>query len=262
MTHDRLGHVTRLRELIEKSTSCVEVTLIAIRGSAPQVLGARALVTSTGLECGTVGGGKVEAAAISKAQQFIREGCDEPVIETWNLQTDIGMTCGGEVKLLFDCHFTRAWPIAIFGAGHVSQSLVRLLMTLDCQISVIDSRQEWLDRLPAARNIAVHCTEEPRSMVATLPDDAFFVLMSKGHATDLPVLAEVLQTRQAPYIGVIGSKQKASVLRRDLKEIGLPDERISQFYCPMGLPIGNNTPPEIALSIAAQLLTIRDNHLR
>ena len=82
--------------------------------------------------------------------------------------------------------------------------------------------------------------------------------MSRGHATDLPVLAEILKTRTAPYIGVIGSKQKAAVLRRELKALELPDEKLTEFCCPIGLPIGNNTPAEISISVAAQLLQRRD----
>ena len=67
--------------------------------------------------------------------------------------------------------------------------------------------------------------------VSELDSRSFIVLMTQGHATDLPVLAEVLQTREAPYIGVLGSLQKAKVLQRDLKQMGVSDERIASF-CP------------------------------
>ena len=74
----------------------------------------------------------------------------------------------------------------------------------------------------------------------------------------MPVLAEILQTRDAPYIGVIGSPQKASVLRRELTACGVPEDRLKQFVCPIGLPLGNNTPAEISISILAQLIQKRD----
>ena len=82
--------------------------------------------------------------------------------------------------------------------------------------------------------------------------------MTQGHATDLPVLTEILQTRDAPYVGVIGSPQKASVLRRDLKQDGVADDKINSFVCPMGVPLGNNTPAEISISVIAQILQRRD----
>ena len=168
------------------------------------------------------------------------------------------MTCGGEVKLFFDVFANAAWPIVIFGAGHISQALVRLLLNIDCQITCIDTRPEWLAKLPDDNKLRKICIETPCELVASQPETAFFVLMSKGHATDLPVLAEILANRNPPYVGVIGSPQKASVLRRDLKKLGLPPQKIELFHCPVGLPIGNNTPAEIAVSIAAQLLQQRD----
>jgi xanthine dehydrogenase accessory factor len=112
--------------------------------------------------------------------------------------------------------------------------------------------------LPTDAKLKKICAAEPRELVSDQPDNAYFVLMSKGHATDLPVLREILSTRTPPYVGVIGSQQKASVLRRDLKEQGIAPEKIGSFLCPMGLAIGNNTPAEIAISIAAQLLQVRD----
>ncbi len=257
-----LDHTRKVQELLDAGRSFATITLVDIRGSAPQILGAKAIVTGNGIESGTVGGGKIEAASIVHAQELLDSGASATDFVTWNLQTDIGMTCGGEVKLFFEVHAATAWPIAVFGAGHVAQALVRLLVRLNCHVTCVDPRREWLDRLPSDPKLSVHCTDSPKDLVQELPEGTFFVLMSKGHATDLPVLAEVLITRTAPFIGVIGSAQKASVLRRDLKELGISHELIKLFRCPVGLPIGNNTPEEIAISITAQLLQERDNRAK
>jgi xanthine dehydrogenase accessory factor len=82
-------------------------------------------------------------------------------------------------------------------------------------VTCIDTRPEWLAKLPDDNKLTKKCVSKPDELVAAQPNDAFFVLMSKGHATDLPVLAEILSNRDSPYVGVIGSSQKASVLRRD-----------------------------------------------
>lgn len=261
MTHNIVDHHRLVQKLLDCSQSFVTVTLVDIRGSAPQIVGAKAVVTRSGIEGGTVGGGKIEAAAIDFAQRLLAEGRQHAELVTWNLQTDIGMTCGGEVKLFFDVYANAAWPIVIFGAGHIAQSLVRLLLNLDCQITCIDTRQEWLARMPDDNKLKKICVQTPSELVAEQPENAFFVLMSKGHATDLPVLAEILANRSAPFVGVIGSPQKASVLRRDLRKYAVSSEKIESFHCPIGLPIGNNTPAEIAISIAAQLLQQRDRLL-
>lgn len=71
-----------------------------------------------------------------------------------------------------------------------------------------------------------------------------------------------MTAKQFPYIGVIGSKAKSARLKKDIVEAGLPDACKEMFYCPMGLPIGNNHPHEIAISIAAQLLEQRDKFLQ
>src|SRR2546426_11678065 len=85
--------------------------------------------------------------------------------------------------------------------------------------------------------------------------------MSMGHTTDKPVLIEILRTRSLPYLGVIGSDAKANILRRDIAEAGLPEEAKGAFFCPIGLSLGTNHPYEIAVSVAAQLLQVRDGHL-
>ena len=259
MAFDLAEHHQKLTMLLKRETPFVTITLIDIRGSAPQIVGAKAIVTTAGLESGTIGGGKIEATAISHAQSLL---ASNRTVDTdfvvWNLQTDIGMTCGGEVKLFFEVHGRVAWQIAVFGAGHVAQMLVPMLVQLHCHVTCVDPRADWLNRIADHPKLTKHCEAEPKSLVARQSADTFFVLISKGHATDLPVLAEILSTRDAPYVGVIGSPQKASVLRRELAQRGLSDDKISSFVCPIGLPLGNNTPVEISISVIAQLIQKRD----
>jgi xanthine dehydrogenase accessory factor len=166
------------------------------------------------------------------------------------------------VKLYFEPHPAggsgASWPIWIFGAGHVVQALVPVLLPLECSLTVCDPRQEWLDRLPRARNVRFIHAGEPREIVPQMPDDAFLLCLTRGHAFDRPVLQRALSERNFPYIGVIGSRSKAEILRREMTADGLPDNLAARFHCPVGLSFGTNHPHEIALSIAAQLLTERD----
>ena len=259
MTFDVLQHSEKMTALLRSETPFVVVTLVEVRGSAPQIVGAKAIVTRAGIEAGTVGGGKIEAACIERAQRLLGDGrgtsCD---FVTWNLQTEIGMTCGGEVKLFFEVCFNVDWPIAVFGAGHVAQFLVPLLVQLQCQVTCVDPRAEWLERLPQHPKLKTIEHPHPADVVDAFPAHTFFVLVSKGHAADLPVLKQILATRDAPYLGVIGSAQKASVLKRELRASNFNEAKIGSFHCPIGLPIGNNTPAEISISIIAQLIQRRD----
>jgi xanthine dehydrogenase accessory factor len=260
-----MNQATLYEELVtlkQGGTACVLVILTEALGSTPQDTGAKMLVTAAGLHAGTVGGGKVEAKALALAQEMLATGESTPRFVNWTLKTDVGMTCGGSVKLYLEPHIAggngAAWPIWIFGAGHVVQALVPVLAPLDCALTVVDPRREWLDRLPRAGNLRLIQSEEPQDLVASMPDHAFLLCLSKGHASDRPVLQRALAERNFPYVGVIGSAAKAEVLRREMIADGLPAARAQQFHCPIGLPFGSNDPREIALSIAAQLLSERD----
>jgi xanthine dehydrogenase accessory factor len=252
----------QLSALEREGTAFVLVILTESLGSTPQDTGAKMLVTAAGLHAGTVGGGKVEAKAIEVAQEMLADATGTPRLVNWALKTDAGMTCGGSVKLYFEPHAGTGagakWPVWIFGAGHVVQALVPVLAPLDCQLTVIDPRREWLDRLPRARNVRYIEAAEPADLVPTIPDHAFVLCLTKGHASDRPVLQRALAERNFPFLGAIGSQAKAQVLQQELIAAGLPAKRASEFHCPVGLPFGNNDPREIALSIVAQLLTERD----
>jgi xanthine dehydrogenase accessory factor len=262
MQHPATSFYEQFGLLEREGTAFVFVILADSLGSTPQDAGAKMLVTSAGLHVGTVGGGKVEAKAIALAQEMIAAGATAPRFVNWALRTDVGMTCGGSVKLYFEPHAAggagAAWPIWIFGAGHVVQALVPVLAPLDCQLTVVDPRREWLDKLPRGRNVHYVEVPEPADLVPTMPDQAFLLCLTKGHASDRPVLQRALAERQFPFVGVIGSEAKAKVLQQELIAAGLPVERAKDFHCPVGLPFGNNDPREIALSIAAQLLSERD----
>src|SRR5688572_5273623 len=216
----------QLTALEREGTAFVLVVLTESLGSTPQDSGAKMLVTAAGLHSGTVGGGKVEAKAIAHAQQMLADAVTIPGFFNWTLKTDVGMTCGGSVKLYFEPHPAGGegaqWPIWIFGAGHVVQALVPVLLPLECQITVCDPRLEWLDRLPRARNIRFIQREEPAELVPEIPDNACVLCLTRGHSFDRPVLHRALMERNFPYIGVIGSRAKAETLRREMIAAGLP----------------------------------------
>jgi xanthine dehydrogenase accessory factor len=242
----------------------VLVILVEALGSTPQDTGAKMLVTPAGLQAGTVGGGRIEAKAIALAQELLVDKTIHdrvrPRFVNWTLKGDVGMTCGGAVKLYFEPHPAggAAWPIAIFGAGHITQALLPVLLPLRCAITVFDSRPEWLARIPRTWNLRTECSDDLVSVIDTLPADTFVLCMTQGHKTDRPILSRALATRNFPYLGCIGSESKATILRQELIADGLSPERAAQFHCPIGMEFGTNLPHEIALSIAAQLLSERD----
>jgi xanthine dehydrogenase accessory factor len=247
-------------ELEQKAENFVVVTIVSGRGSIPQDPGAKAIITNNGLVFGTIGGGKVEARAMSDALLILNSPQAQPHLVTWNLQTDIGMTCGGEMTFLFELHQQNSWPIAVFGAGHVAQALIRTLARLPCQITCIDHRAEWIEKLPNLANLRKLCLAKPEELVKDLNPKSFFIVMTQGHARDLPILKEIFKIHpHANYVGGIGSDVKAQRLKKELLDFGISNKLVEKFICPIGLPIGKNHPAEIAISICAQLLQKRDS---
>jgi len=247
---------TAAAELETAGTAFVIVTLVETRGHAPQDVGAKALVTDDGLYFGTVGGGKVEAKAIGVALEMLSSGTSFWRELNWNLQSDVGMTCGGTVKLVFETQRPHRWQIAVFGAGHVAQALVRVLQPLAAQIVCADPRPEWLEKLPNSPNLKK--ISGGAEVVSQLSSGTYCVVMTQGHASDMPILRAIYARGDFGFLGCIGSDVKGIKLRAGLRETGIEESALKKLHCPVGLDFGNNAPHEIALSIAAQLLQHRD----
>lgn len=248
-----------LAELSTLEHPVVLVTLVRRVGSTPQDVGAKMLVDAAGRRRGTIGGGRIEARAIAEAQRLLTEQLESPcVLHEWNLQRDIGMTCGGVVTMLFELFNASSWRVVLFGAGHVSQALVRCLLLLDCHVICLDSRAEWLARLPQSPRLTrIESDDLPHFVSQIRPSDAV-ICMTMGHATDQPVLRALFEASITPaYLGVIGSAAKRKALEKGLRADGVSDAWLESMRCPIGLPIGGNAPGEIAISVAAELLTLR-----
>ncbi len=256
------GFVERLAELAASGAPFTSVTLVETVGSTPSDAGSKMLVTAAGLDHGTIGGGRVEAKAIEHAQAMLAKpasGSTASMLVEWNLQRDVGMTCGGVVKLFFETYNHSQWHIAIFGAGHVAAAVIHCLLPLQCRITCLDPRSDWLARLAEHPRLTKVLTDDAPSQVASLPDDAFILCMTMGHRTDRPILEAIFrQGRMFPYLGVIGSKAKRAVLERELQSAGVAKESLAAMHCPIGLELGGNLPGEIAVSVVAQLILARD----
>jgi xanthine dehydrogenase accessory factor len=252
-----LREIERLRG--EGGPFCV-TTIVDGRGSIPQIVGATAIFTRAGLVYGTVGGGRLEAACAERARELLAgTGGARTHFVRMNLQRDLGMTCGGEVALYFELFRPGAnWNIVVFGAGHVAQILCRFLIELDCQVICVDTRPEWLDRLPAGERLqAVRVGDYPEAVDRIAPG-ANVIVMTMGHASDLPILRAIAERRlEVAEVGVLGSDAKSQIIRKQLLSEGVDRAFVDALVCPLGEKLGNNTPAEIAVGVVSQLLSRR-----
>ena len=147
--------------------------------------------------------------------------------------------------------------LVIAGAGHVGQALSALAATLDFRVSVIDDRADCAsaDRFPGAEQRIIGDIETELRRYPIDPT-TYVVIVTRGHRHDGKALAAVIDS-PAKYLGLIGSRRKVVTIFQDLLDQGIALEKLQRVHAPIGLEIGAVTVPEIALSIAAELVAVR-----
>jgi len=149
----------------------------------------------------------------------------------------------------------------IFGAGHISTFLAPLAKSAGFAVIVIDDREEFANeqRFPNSDKIIAVPFSEVFARIRITPS-TYIVQVTRGHTFDLAMLREALETN-AGYIGMIGSRTKRNIIYKTLVKEGVSQKRLDQVYSPIGLPIGAQTPEQIAISIVAELIQVRSQKL-
>lgn len=144
----------------------------------------------------------------------------------------------------------------IFGGGHVAKALAPIISLADFNVVVADDRPEFAnaERFPDAEQILLVDFSRLDEIVVGADDDV--IIMTRGHEHDQAVLTQMLRT-PARYIGMLGSQTKCALMRDNLQKQGFTDMDIARVHAPIGLPIFNETPFEIAISIVAELIMVR-----
>jgi xanthine dehydrogenase accessory factor len=148
--------------------------------------------------------------------------------------------------------------LLIVGGGHVGKAVADLAAELDFDVWVVDDREEYVDsqRFPrAARRIAGPLDDVLPALEITA--DTYCLIVTRGHNHDEKALY-YLADRGARYVGMIGSRRKVKMILDDLRAEGVAEEVLGQVHAPVGLEIGSQTVPEIAVSIAAELIALRN----
>jgi xanthine dehydrogenase accessory factor len=252
---DIYEEITRLRRAGRKGALA---TIIQVQGSIPSYESSKILVRDDGSIVGTVGGGCVEAEVWSVAQDVMRE--EKPRRLHFNLnqnpEYDEGLVCGGSLDIFIEP--VLATPtLYLFGGGHVSLAVSKVANLAGFEIVVIDDREAFAnkERFPEAVETHAGPWEEvfPRLQ---LNEFSYVVIATRGHKGDLACLRWALTT-PARYIGMVGSKRKLIEFYKVLEREGVQADRLEQVYSPVGLDIGALTPPEIAVSVVAEMIAVR-----
>jgi len=239
----------------------VEILVVETRGSAPREAGTRMWLSTAGTH-GSIGGGNLEYTALKIAREMLLSG-EERRQRKFALGDALGQCCGGSVTLAFQAVESipeeedeqKDLQVVLFGAGHVGKELARILGRLPCRLTWVDPRPEMF---PAeiASNTRVVIEEEPAWIVDEAPAGACYLIMTHSHALDLEIVEHALRRGDYRFVGLIGSDTKAAKFRARLRRKGFPEERIRDLVSPIGLVKSGKHPAQVAVSVAAQLLSL------
>lgn len=153
--------------------------------------------------------------------------------------------------------FGAAPHLVVCGGGHVGASVVRLAKLLGIPVCALEDRAEYAEELRSAGADEVFCLpfEEGLSRISG-GAECYFVVVTRAHSFDVECLTSILR-KPAAYVGMMGSKGRAALVRRQLTEAGLDPVRVEQLHAPIGLAIGSKTAEEIALSILAEIVQVK-----
>jgi len=236
-------------------------TIVSSQGSTPRHVGSKMIVYQDGHILGTVGGGELESRVLATALEAIQDG--KPRLLAYNLadpqRGDPGV-CGGQVEVFVEPIQPKP-TLVVVGAGHVGKAIAHLAHWLGFHVVVSDDRPELCspESVPEADEfIPGLLAELPQHLSIT--SWTYLVLTTRNVTIDVPGLPVLLET-PAAYIGVIGSKRRWATTLQMLREAGVAEERLARVHSPMGLEIKAETPEEIAVSIMAEIIKERRQHV-
>ena len=150
--------------------------------------------------------------------------------------------------------------LLIVGGGHVGQAVATLAADLDFDVWVVDDREDIVneERFPRAERRIGGKIEEVLPALPITPD-TYCLIVTRGHSHDEQALYHLAE-RGARYVGLIGSRRKIKMIFDDLLQEGISEESLERVHAPLGIDIGSQTVPEIAVSICAELVSHRNRN--
>ncbi len=234
-------------------------TIIDSSGSTPRHQGSKMLVFEDGNFIGTVGGGEVEIRVIQEALAAQEDG--KTRLLKYSMvdpkQGDPGV-CGGTLEVYVEPILPDPL-VLIIGGGHVGKAVVHLAKWMGFRVAVSDDRTEFCNKEanPDADEFYPVLMED-LSKHLKFNKQTFIILTTRGANVDINGLPNLLDQPFA-YLGIIGSKRRWAVTQKALLEKGISAENLARVHSPIGLELNAETPEEIAVSIMAEILMLKNN---
>jgi xanthine dehydrogenase accessory factor len=236
-----------LRRVIHERQIADLATVVASQDEARIPLGSKILVDFEGATWGSLGLPGLDEAVVGDARGIIERRKSEVVGYA---------IAGAEVEVFHEVLEPRP-QLLIVGAGHIAVPLARFGHQLGFEVIVVDDREKFasVERFPEADQV-IAADFGPTLQDLSFTPSTFVVIITRAHTYDEEALRIVLK-RPSAYIGMIGSRRRVQTVLRILSGQGYAEELLRRVRAPIGLDVGSETPEEIALSIIAEVVTVR-----
>lgn len=242
-------------EKLGQGRTCALILIESQDGSAPGAEGAIMALCEDGSSRGTCGGGNLEKMLTQQVMEGMGEARHFPF--AFELAKDLGMVCGGSARG-YVRYFSQGPELVIFGAGHCSEALVRLLKNQRFAVTVVDEREGYADKEVFRDVRFLNMTPEEAVGQIRFGPSTYLVVATWGHLLDARAY-RVCLGREYAFLGGLGSSKKASSVKTALLREGFEEQEILDLHLPVGIDLADGTPEEIAVSILAELLLVK-NH--
>lgn len=254
----------KLQEVRLEGKDAVIVTVTEKEGMGPADVGKKMLVLEGNIAFGTVGGGAIEYYAREKCKEVLENRTsfsEKYILNDRQIYVDNGeivlpMACGGKVTLFYEFIGPKQY-VYIFGAGHCGAALAKVLKPLGFFITIIDERDYVINSLDDSADIKVNEGFVEYISKHGIPNNRYIVVCTPSHQNDYNVLNKILELKIKPkYFGMLCSKKKIGDYLAKAYESYGKDIDLANFYSPIGLQTGGDSPEEVAISIAGEILSV------
>jgi xanthine dehydrogenase accessory factor len=225
----------------------------------PRKTGAKMIVLEDGTLYGSIGGGRNEKAVQAECLKAIRSA--KPSLVNYQYFGKEGQSiCGGQMKVFIEPLISQR-HFVICGAGHIALPLSVIAKMLSYKVIIIDNRKTFAnkDRFPHADKIIVGNHAQKLSQIQ-IDKNTMIMIVTQGNEYDFECLRTAIVT-EAGYLGVISSKPKRVKFFNRLRKMNIPESYLKRVHIPAGIDIGAQSPEEIAVSIAAELIAENNKDL-
>ena len=245
----------KIIEIRKQNKNIAICTIVNTKGSTPRKIGAKMIVNENGHIFGTIGGGELEKVVIKNALEQIEKRSAK--LFRHDLLHHHGMCCGGTVDIYIEPEMKKN-KLYIFGSGHTGQSLAKFAVNFDFETVLIDDRKEYIEQCKIMEVNKMNLPFHLALKVLPFDENTFVCVMTYSHSLDRDILAFCLK-KPFVYLGMIGSKRKVEMTKKIFTEAGICSfKELEKIDMPMGIDIKAEGPEEIALSIIAKLIAVKN----